>query len=53
MENQKKVTKHEMMKVLRSLLRKDIVGLSRVCGEGRMDFRLPNGQIFQITVDER
>ena len=50
METQKKVTKNEMMKALRNLLRKDIVGLSRISGDGRMDFRLPNGQVFEISV---
>ena len=52
MENQMKITTNEMMNEVRALLRENIVGISRIDEEGKMQFRLPNGQVFKITVEE-
>ena len=52
MKNEKKITKNNVMQELRNLLRKNIVGMSRVCEEGKMEFYFPNGQTFKIVVEE-
>ena len=52
MKNEMKITSKDFLKALRRLLRKDIVGVSRVGEDGKMHFRFPNGQTFKISVEE-
>ena len=52
MKNNKKIKSKDVMKILRGFIRKEIVGLSNIREDGKMDLRFPNGQIFTIAVEE-
>lgn len=52
MKNEKKATSRDFVMAIRRWLRRDIVGISRIEENGKVEFRLPNGQTFKISVEE-
>ena len=52
MNNKKKIKSKNVMATLRNFIRRDIVGISSMREDGKMDLRFPNGQTFRISVEE-
>ena len=52
MNNNKKIKSKNVMATLRNFIRRDIVAVSKMREDGKMDLRFPNGQTFRISVEE-
>ena len=52
MNNNKKIKSKNLMATLRNFIRRDIVAVSKMREDGKMDLRFPNGQTFRISVEE-
>ena len=52
MNNNKKIKSKNLMATLRNFIRRDIVAMSKMREDGKMDLRFPNGQTFRISVEE-
>ncbi len=48
----KNVTRQDFQKLLKSLLRENIVGVYKDEGEGVFTFFLPGGKEFRVYIDE-
>lgn len=46
-------TCEQLTKTLQELLRDNIIGVTKAVEKTKLEFRLPNGQVFLISVEEK